>query len=326
MKDRSLLLGADLGGTKTLLALAELRGGRPAVLDRRRYENAEHADFEGVLRAFLDDVGLGDDRVDAVAIGVAGPVEGRCVKVTNLPWVLDAEAIARFLGGPQVALLNDFEAAATGIDALAPDDLVTLQEGVPDPRGHQLVIGAGTGLGVAFRIRTGAGYRIVPGEGGHVGFASADARQDDFLHWLRARLGRVNLEHVVSGPGLASAYAFECERAGTRVALPAEIDPADVTERALLGGDAQASAALDLMVSAYGAAAGDFALTCLARGGVFVAGGVAPKILPRLQAGGFVEAFNAKGPMAHLARNFPVRVVTNEQLGLLGALAAAAAL
>jgi glucokinase len=326
MRDRALLLGADLGGTKTLLALAELRGGRPVVLEQRRYENAEHSDFESVLRAFLDEAGLGDDGVNGVAVGVAGPVEGRRVKVTNLPWVLDADAIARVLGGPRVALLNDFAAAATGIDALGPDDLVTLQAGVPDPRGHQLVIGAGTGLGVAFRICTAAGHRIVPGEGGHAGFAPADARQDAFLQWLRARVGRVNLEHVVSGPGLASAYAFACERAGTAGAFSGEIDPAEVTQLALQGGDSCASEALDLMVSAYGAAAGDYALACLARGGVFIAGGVAPKILPRLRAGGFVDAFNAKGAMAHLARNFPVQVVTNEQLGLLGALAAAAAL
>jgi glucokinase len=311
-----ILLGADLGGTKTLLALAEARGGRPAVLDERRYDNGDFGAFEEVLRRFLDDVGLGDDRVDAACIGVAGPVEGRRVKVTNLPWTLDADALSRAIGGAPVALLNDFAAAAHGIDALDPGALVTLQAGDPVAHAPQLVLGAGTGLGVAFRVWAGDRYQVVAGEGGHFGFAPANAAQSALADALRAQFGRVIVEHVVSGPGLARIHAFLSERRE-------EADPAAIARAALEDGDPEALAAVDLFIACYGAVAGDYALACLARGGVFVAGGIAPKLLPRLRAGGFVRAFGDKGVHKTLAARFPVHVVAEERLGLLGALAAA---
>jgi len=312
-----LLLGADLGGTKTLLALAEAREARTVILGERRYDNREFDGFAAVLVRFLRDAGLGGDRVDAVCIGVAGPVEGGRVKVTNLPWTLDADALSRAIGGAPVVLLNDFAAAAHGIDALAPEALVTLQAGEPVARAPQLVLGAGTGLGVAFRVWAGDRYQVIAGEGGHFGFAPADATQSALADALRVRFGRVIVEHVVSGPGLARIHAFLGERRE-------EDDPAAIARAALEDADAEALAAVDLFIACYGAVAGDYALACMARGGVFVAGGVAPKLLPRLRAGGFARAFGDKGVHAALAARFPVHVVTEERLGLLGALAAAA--
>jgi glucokinase len=314
-----LLLGADLGGTKTLLALAHDADGRPAIRTARRYDNAGIATFGELLRRFLGEAGVPPDAIGGACIGVAGPVEGARVQVTNLPWLLDADELSRALGGAPVLLLNDFAAAAHGIEALDPAALVTLQPGEPLAHEPQLVLGAGTGLGVAFRIWTGERYQVVPGEGGHCGFAPADATQAALAASLRARFGRVILEHVVSGPGLARIHAFLGERG-------AEAEPAQIARAALEDGDHDALAAVDLFLACYGAVAGDFALACLARGGVFVAGGVAPKLLPRFHAGGFIAAFCDKGDFAPLAARFPVRVVTDERLGLLGALAAAARL
>ncbi len=312
-----LVLGVDLGGTKTLFALARSAGGRLAIEVERRYENAGIATFGELLRRFLAEAGARAEPIGSACIAVAGPVEGTRAQVTNLPWLLDSGEVARALGGAPVRLLNDFAAAAHGVEALDSGALVTLQPGAPLAHGPQVVLGAGTGLGVAFRIWTGEHYQVVPGEGGHCGFAPADATQAALAEWLRARFRRVILEHVVSGPGLARIHAFLGERGR-------EADPAEITRAALERGDADALAAVDLFLSCYGAAAGDFALACLARGGVFVAGGIAPKLLPRLAAGGFIAAFRDKGTFAALAARFPVHVVTDERLGLLGALAAAA--
>lgn len=318
------ILGADVGATNTRLALAESREGRPVVVTERGYLNAEFADFGRLIEAFVGDAVAtlpAGKRIDAACLGVAGPVEGRRVKLTNLPWALDADQLARSLGGARVALVNDFHAAASGIDALDARDLATLQPGEPLAHGPQVVIGAGSGLGVALRVWTGARHEVVAGEGGHVGFAPADAEQAALAEWLRARLGRVIVEHVVSGPGLARIHAFLCERRGV-LAAPIN-DPARIASAALGGGDPLAAEALDLFIACYGAVAGDYALAAGARGGVYVAGGIAPKILARLRAGGFVRAFADKGVHAALAAKFPLHVVTNERLGLLGALALA---
>jgi glucokinase len=319
------VLGADVGATNTRLALADVRDGRLAIAAERRYVNAEFGDFGRLIQAFVGEARVtteADNRIDAACLGVAGPVEGRRVKLTNLPWALDADELARALGGARVTLVNDFHAAASGIDALDARDRVALQPGEPLAHGTQVVIGAGSGLGVALRVWTGTRHEVVPGEGGHIGFAPADAVQAALAEWLRARLARVIVEHVVSGPGLVRIHAFLCERHGV-LAAPID-DPARIARAALGGEDPLAAEALDLFIACYGAVAGDYALAANARGGVFVAGGIAPKILTRLRAGGFVRAFTDKGVHAALAAKFPVHIVTNEGLGLLGALAVAA--
>ena len=228
--------------------------------------------------------------------------------VTNFPWQIDADAIEAVLGVP-VELANDFVAAAHGIELLRPEDVATLQAGEPEARAPQLVIGAGTGLGVAYRVWQGDRYAVIGGEGGHGGFAPADERQADLWRGLHAQLGRVRVEHVVSGPGLGRIYDFLRQGRG-EARSPGEIASA---------ADPVAREALDLFLECFGAAAGDHALAVLARGGVFLAGGIAPKILPQLRDGPFLAAFGAKGPHAGLMARFPVRVVLSERLGLLGA-------
>ena len=322
-----MLLAGDVGGTKALLALFD----GPRVRFERRYPCRDFPSFRALLDRFLAEAraALGQaPRIEHACFGVAGPVAGDKATLTNLPWDIDTAQ----LGLAAARLLNDFEAGAHALEALGAADLATLQPGAPLAAAPRLLIGAGTGLGVAFLAGHGRALRVLSGEGGHFAFAPADELQDALWHHLRGTLGRVELEHVVSGPGLARIYAFlrDTGRHAENPAAAAAIASGDPTEAiaraALEAGDMLALAALDLFIACYGAAAGDHALAVLARGGVYVAGGIAPKILSRLRAGGFLAAFNAKGAFAAAARACPVHVVTNERLGLLGAAAAARSL
>ena len=305
-----MLFAGDIGGTKALLALVEAG----EVRFERRYACGEYASFPAMFERFLADAQavLGEaPGIDRACLGVAGPVADGRARLTNLPWAIDA----RELGLRDARLLNDFEASAHALDRLAAGDVVTLQQGVPLDRAPRLLIGAGTGLGVALVTGAGRDRHVIAGEGGHAAFAPADETQEALLRHLRGSLGRVEIEHVVSGPGLARIHAF----LGGNPA----VDAAEIARTALEGRDSLALSALDLFIACYGAAAGDYALAVLARGGVYVAGGIAPRILPRLGAGGFLAAFNAKGAFAAQTLACPLHVVTNERLGLLGAAAAA---
>lgn len=309
-----MILTGDVGGTKTLLALHDEHGG---LVVRRRYSSREAATFDALVARFLDEAAA---KPRLACFGVAGPVLGGRVKVTHLPWEVDAAALQARFGLRGVCLLNDFAAAAHGLDALSAADLVTLQAGAPLPARPKLVIGAGTGLGVAYV----QGGQVLSGEGGHAAFAPADARQAALWQWLHQRLGRVQVEHVVSGRGLSHIYEFlrsqapDAAPAGGAVA-PAEDAAAEIGRRALQDGDSLSLAALDLFFSCYGSVAGDHALTVLALGGVYLSGGIAPKLLPRLAVGGLLAAFNDKGAQSHLTRACPLHVVTNSDLPLLGA-------
>jgi glucokinase len=318
-----MILAGDIGGTKTLLALFD----GAACAFKARYESAQFAKFDALLAQFLDDArrALGEPpRMSAAGFGMAGPVTGDRVKVTNLPWDVDALALERRFRLPRVRLLNDFAATAHGIGALNSSDLVTLQAGEPAESAPRLVIGAGTGLGVAWV----AGSTVLSGEGGHMAFAPANAQQTELLSWLRSRFTRVETEHVVSGPGLARIYEFlatqrpELADARFREVMGSDAPPREIAVRALQQGDALALAAVDLFLDCYGAVAGDHALALLARGGVFVAGGVAPHLMPRLPPR-FLAAFNDKGAFGTITTACPVHVIVNTEVGLLGAARAA---
>lgn len=322
--DGALLLGGDVGGTKTLLALAGGASDSPAILFQRRYASREQSGFQSMLDGFLAEAraeGIATDRIARACFGVAGPISGRTAKPTYLPWTLDADAIAARHGMGDALLVNDFAAAAAGILTLPTSELVALQDGQREDFAPRAVLGAGTGLGVAFLIWTGVRWQVIPGEGGHVGFAPADEEQIALWRCFAARYGRVSAERVVSGAGIEDIY--RCLVASG--APPHHPDPLleqDVPN-AISGAAAHGATtpghAVDLFVRAYGAFAGDMALTVMARGGVYLAGGIAPKILPLLQQGAFCEAFNAKMGHSILTRSMPVHVVTNQQLGLQGA-------
>jgi glucokinase len=308
-------LAGDIGGTKTLLALAD--GG--SIVCERRYASGDWGEFPALVRAFLVEAGIGQG-IAAACFGVAGPVEANRAKVTYLPWVVDGAALAQAFDIGRVTVVNDFAAAAQGVAALRPEQLPTLQEGRPQPDAPRLLIGAGTGLGVAGLLPEGSGWRTVGGEGGHIGFSPADDAQLAVWRHLARPGGRVTAENVISGPGLAAIYTSLMKVSPGSTAIE---DPAGIVAAA--DTNPLARQAVDLFIAAYGAFAGDLALLFMARGGVYLGGGIAPKLLDRLRQGGFVRAFGARGAHAGLMADFPIRVITEERLGLLGALAIAAA-
>ena len=309
----TLLLGGDIGGTKPLLALASVGGAGIDILPEQRYASCEH---EG-LAPLLDDFLAGGPIPAAACFGVAGPTDGQTADLTYLPWRLSASALERRFGIRHVGLVNDFAAAAHGLPLVAPQHVVPLQAGQPLARAPRVILGAGTGLGVAGMVWNGERSQVIPGEGGHMGFSPQTPEQLKLAEALLAQTGRVSVEDVVSGPGLVRIHRFLGGRADS---------PASVGAAALDGSDPLARRALGLWLEAYGAFAGDLALQWLARGGVYLAGGMAAKLLPDgAGAAPFVAAFNAKREHRPLAEAMPIHLVTEERLGLLGALALAAA-
>jgi len=321
-----MILAGDIGGTKAVLLLARVRSGRVESIFERWYAVASCSGFSALLARFLDEYrqqGGREARVGSACFGAAGPVSDARIQMTNLPWRLDGGELAAEFGFGRVRLVNDFEAAANGIEALAPEDSAMLQQGEPVPLGARVVIGAGTGLGVAYALPRGRQFQVVAGEGGHCAFAPADEEQMRLWQTLHAQFGRVSVEHVVSGPGLERIYEYLRTRARPEPTSQQESVRAEgaaaISRLALERNDPLACWALDLFIACFGAVAGDHALTVTARGGVYIAGGIAAKVCSRFAAGGFMTAFNAKGVHAQMNQRMPVCLVTTARLGLLGA-------
>jgi glucokinase len=323
------VLAGDIGGTKTALGLFD-RTARGLVLLRE--ETLTSRGFETLEIAIERFLAAGPrPAIEAACLGVAGPVvDGRCV-ATNLPWVIDERRLAAAIPSRRVKLLNDLEVAAHGVLALGDAALHAVQPGTPR-RGHKVLIAAGTGLGEALIVQDGERSLVVASEGGHADFAPRDSVEDDLLRFLRKEFGRVSLERVLSGPGLFNIYRFLRDtgwaRESSEVALRMRAgDPsAVVTEMALAGRDPMCARALDIFVSVYGGEAGNLALRAMAVGGVFVGGGIAPRILPALTTGTFVSAFRDKGRLAPLMDTIPIRVVLDVRAPLLAAAELASAL
>jgi glucokinase len=303
-----VILCADIGGTKTLLGLAQ--DGK--LILHRRIANADFQDFAGVLTAFFADTQTDPATIEGGCLALAGPIadDGRAARLTNLPWDIDSEALSRRFGLPVLRLANDFAAAALGAVTASAAQLTTLQTGAPLADAPRLVLGAGTGLGMAIVLPEGSSWRVLPGEGGHVAFAPADAQQVALWQFLQARHGRVTWERVVSGAGLTAVHEF---LAGV------EIPPPRIAARAQTDTGSMEARAVGLFLAAYGAFAGDMALACLPRGGVFLAGGIAARLLPLLAPSGFLAAFNAKAEHAAIAARMPIHVAADPLLGLHGA-------
>ena len=302
-----MILVGDIGGTNARLALTEAGSTEP--LREWRVATADFSDFESVLAAYLAET---QARVTAGCLAVAGPIRdgGRSARLTNLPWTIDAAALERRFCIGHLTLANDFAAAAMGVTVAPAESIVYLQDGEPIADAPKLVIGAGTGLGMATLVRHEAAWRVLPGEGGHVGFSPLDEDQDRVFQALRREYGRVTAERIVSGPGLANIH---------RILTGATLDAGEITRRAMVEADESALDTLDIFLTAYGAFAGDMAMAVLARGGVYLAGGIAAKLLAILSASPFLPAFNAKAEHAGLVRFMPVSVVTDSSLGLRGA-------
>jgi len=322
-RDRTIL-AADVGGTKTLLLLRLIdRRGEVSELAQAHYQSADYPSLEKMAQHFLQQ--HGNKAVDSACFAVAGPVlqhDGwQSARLTNLPWQLDSRSMGEELSIPRVDLLNDFQAIGYSLDVLADDDLVTLHQAEADPRRPRLLVGAGTGLGVGLLYPDEDGYISYPSEGGHTAFAPADEQQQALLEFLQQELPRVSYERLLSGNGLINIYRFLLQREGNqRSALLEENDPAAAIGRhGVDNSDELAAEAVALFCRIYGAFTGDLALIALAGGGVYIAGGIAPKLLPRLREGAFMAAYADKGRMRELVRDFPVHVITNPNCGLLGA-------
>lgn len=323
-----LILAGDIGGTKTLLQIAEVSGNHVSVWKEQRFDSASFSGLDPVVQTFLKNFsasGAQPEIIQSACFGVAGPVNGRQASLTNLPWKLDADEIAQACNLSHATLINDFEAIGYGIAALQPEDFVVLQEGKQVPQGMQVVLGAGTGLGVCFLAWCGDRYQVIPSEGGHMDFAPADELQAALLQYLRQSLGHISYERIVSGSGLVAIYQFLLHQTeqSESLELKAAINSGDVAAAiakfALSGKDAVAISALEMFVRIYGAQAGNLALAALARGGVYVAGGIAPKIISKMQGGGFMQAFLDKGRYREMLSDLPVQVIMNEKVGLMGA-------
>jgi len=315
------VLGGDLGGTKVLLGLFSVDDARSVPVRWQSFPSAAHGDLPSIVRAFL---GAEQPAIAAAVIGVAGPVTDRHATLTNLPWSVDADELRALLGTPRVELINDIQATAYGVLTLPDAAFVSLNAGTPRA-GSAAVIAAGTGLGEAGLYWDGGAHRVAASEGGHADFAPRTDLEAALCDHLRRRFGHVSYERVLSGAGLVNIYEFlrDTGRADEPPALARRLgadDAAAVISEAALAGEAPICVqALELFVSVYGAEAGNLALKLYATGGVYVAGGIAPKIESKLHDGTFMAAFRDKGRMAALMETIPVRIVLDPQAPLAGA-------
>jgi len=322
-----MIVAGDIGGTKTVLALYEVESDGLKEVAKQRYECTEYADFDDIVENFLGEHSELHAKIDTASFAVAGPVaDGRCA-VTNLPWTVDMHQMRERFGFARGLLLNDLEAIATSIPFLKQEDLEVLNPAQADPQGVIGVIAPGTGLGEAFLTNHGSGYRAHASEGGHSDMAPNNALEAELLAYLQAELGHTSYERVVSGMGIANIYDFlrargePSEPEWLARELAAVADPAPVIEKYANGDEAVEICVqtMNIFVSLLGAEAGNLALKLLARGGIYLAGGIPPLILPLLRAGAFMRSYCGKGRMSALVESMPVYVVLNKEPALLGA-------
>ena len=304
------VLAGDIGGTKTRLALVEVDGMHVKIQREKIYASREFPDFEVLLADFV-----APGSSPSAAFGIAGPVLGRTVKATNLPWRIDADALQERFGFEHCLLLNDLEATACGLLALGEEDLLVLQPGRTDASGNAAVIAPGTGLGEAGLYWDGKHHRPFATEGGHASFSPGSELEIGLLLHLQKQHHHVSWERVVSGEGFVNLHEFLQERLG---AASVRRDAAEISQAALDGSDEICVETLDCFVRLLGAEAGNLALKVMSSGGLYIGGGIVPKILPALTGGAFLQAFLDKGRMRHLLEKMPVKVILNDRAALYG--------
>ena len=322
-----MILAGDVGGTKTLLGLFTWSKGKPRKIRDASFPSRESPSLEAMIGRFLAE---GRERVHRFAVGVAGPVVGGRSHVVNLRWPVDERKLARALHIEHVRVLNDLEATAWGIPVLPSRKFLNLTPGLRPRPGNAVLIAAGTGLGMATLFWDGERHHPSASEGGHQDFAPRDEIEIELLRFMRERYDRVSVERIVAGPGFSGIYDFlvatgrgaESPEMSRRLASGDR--NATVSEAGVNGDDPVAVRAVEIFVSLYGAAAGDLALVSRAVGGVYVGGGIAPKILPKLHSGEFLHAFRSKGRLSTMVEQIPVKVILEPRTALLGAAACAA--
>jgi glucokinase len=317
-----MILAGDIGGTNARLAFFDVRDGKLSLISSSIFPSREYTGLDQIVTKFLASSSLKPDRA---CFGVAGPVRNGRIEASNIPWIIEATKLASDTGIDHVLLINDLEANAWGIALLAPEDVVLLNPAKADAAGNQAVISAGTGLGEAGMYWDGTQHHIFACEGGHADFAPRNELEVELFHYLYKRFGHVSYERIVSGPGLVNTYHFlrDTGRGEEPKWLAEEIllhDPAaTISKTGLEGKDGLCEHALDLFISVYGAEAGNLALKLMTLGGIYLGGGIAPKILSKLAGPLFMESFLSKGRMKPLMESMPVRVITNDKIALLGA-------
>jgi glucokinase len=318
-----MILAADIGGTKVNLALFRQKSDHLELVDSARFDSRKYSGLEEILDEFCQ---TKHPELERAGFGIAGPVkDGKC-DVTNLPWVVDVENIKKRLGLESVWLINDLAAMACAVPFLPDEELDVLQEGKAEAGGRIAVLAAGTGLGEAFLLPDQSGrYLILDSEGGHCDFSPRTKLEIELLLYLTEKFGRTSVERVLSGPGLNNIYRFliECHSFEEPPWLAEELRDNDpgvvITKNGLENKSPACHKALEMFVSLYGAIAGNLALQFLTRGGLYIGGGIAPEILPLIKSGLFMESFYSKGRFKSLMREFPVKVILNDQASLIGA-------
>jgi glucokinase len=321
-QDRRRILAGDIGGTKTVLGLFMPADKRPRVEHVETYPSLDFPDLESIVKRFL---GRYPVEVFSACLGIAGPViDGRC-RATNLPWEVSEASLAERFGWSRVKLINDLVALTHSIPFLEESEVLSLNQAKPRTAGPVALLAPGTGLGQALLVHQEGHYKPIASEGGHVDFAPRDDAEIELWRYLHRKFGHVSLERVLSGPGIVNIYTWvkHSGRYGDSVGIlkgsnGLDLAPA-ITKAALQGSDLLCAEALNRFVSILGAAAGNLALIALTTGGVFLGGGIPPKILPKLKEGIFLEAFTDKGRFRELLEGIPVRVILNSEAALVGA-------
>lgn len=321
------ILACDLGGTKTLLQTIRLSGDNHCdVLHEKRYQSGDYAEFHAIIRDYLAEYGKSNKpHFDAACFAVAGPVQGDQATITNLPWHIKRQELAQIVGLPQVSLINDFQAIAYGVDLLTESDYITLQSTQPVADAPTIFVGAGTGLGVAVRV----GDTVMATEGGHTPFAPLTDEHMQLWTYLHQNYPVISYEDLLSGRGLNTLFTFLKQTGAFSISgkLQAQLDEADdiaaAVSAAAANGEPIAVRTLEMFVGIYATKTMELALNTLPYGGVYLAGGIAAKNAAFFQNGKFINAFIGRGTMQHLLRQMPVRLITNQQVGVLGAAVAA---
>ncbi|HZP18177.1 MAG TPA: glucokinase [Terriglobales bacterium] len=320
-----MILAGDIGGTHARLALVDAQQGQFRLLNTEVFPSQHYSGLEKIVAEFVNNSGV---RPSQACFGIAGPVTNGRVVASNLPWVVESQVLADELQLKKAALINDLEATGWGIGALSSGDVVPLTHVVAidgSNQGNQAIIAAGTGLGEGGLYWDGSRHHVFASEGGHCDFAPLDDLQVELFQYLRARYDHVSYERILSGPGLVNVFEFLRDTGRGKppewlIGEMVESDaPAAISRAGLSGKCSLCEQALDIFVAVFGAEAGNLALKIKATGGVFIAGGIAPKILPKLTTRTFVEAFLSKGRLRHLMEIMPIQVITNDKLALLGA-------
>ncbi len=318
-----MILVGEIGATRVRLAAFETEGSRLQCAVEKNYVSLQHDGLAGILADFVKTGGI---PVHSACLGVAGPVRAGRSKISNLPWVIDAREVAKQLRLNSVGLLNDLEAFAYGIDGLDSKDFITLSEGSEDAEGNRAVISAKTGLGVAGMYWDGFRHHPFACEGGHADLAPRNDIEMELLSYLQKKYGRISCERVLSGPGIKNIYDFlrDTHKAEEPEWLHTQIDsapdpPALISQMALEGKAAICDQALSIFVSVFGAQTGNCALNFMSTGGIFIGGSIAAKIVPKMKDPVFLESFLDKGRMETILKNMPVKIVVNDDAGLIGA-------